>query len=251
MAPAGDVRPSKALGEQMELIAELEDGLPAAPAFRQTFSPHVMGVLPLLWAGYRATVRYTYRLADLRSEQALWDGLSQNIRRNVRKARRAGVVVRDDLGVDRLHEVLTSAFAGRRFRPIDVETLRRVDDACILRDARTSLFAQDATGRVHAVVYVVWDRHTAYYLFGGSAPEFRDSGAQSLLLWEAICRSRSRSAVFDFEGSMLRPVENYFRLFGGTQTPYLQLTRATPAAAVALAAYTAWGERMSMSGSGR
>jgi hypothetical protein len=113
--------------------------------------------------------------------------------------------------------------------------LERVEAACAPRDARTALFACDEAGRVHAVVYVVWDERAAYYLMGGADPRLRTSGASSLLMWEAIMRARRVTDVFDFEGSMLRPVERFFRAFGGHQTPYLDVIRANRPAQAALA----------------
>ena len=97
------------------------------------------------------------------------------------------------------------------------------------------LFAQDASGHVHAVLYVVWDRNAAFHLLSGADPELRTSGAGSLLMWEAITRARAVTDVFDFEGSMLKPVERFFRAFGSRQTPYLRVSRATPAARAVLA----------------
>ena len=41
--------------------------------------------------------------------------------------------------------------------------------------------------------------------------------------------------MFDFEGSMLRPVERFFRGFGSLQTPYLRVSRARAHARAALA----------------
>ena len=99
--------------------------------------------------------------------------------------------------------------------------------------ARAMLFACDEADRVHAVAYVVCDRRSAYYLMGGGDPQLRTSGASSLLLWEAISQSRAAS-VFDFEGSMLRPVERFFRAFGGRQAPYLHISRTTWTAKAAL-----------------
>ena len=46
-----------------------------------------------------------------------------------------------------------------------------------------------------------------------------------LLLWEAIRRVAPRTAVFDFEGSMLQGVEGVNRRFGARQAPYLVVTR--------------------------
>jgi hypothetical protein len=49
--------------------------------------------------------------------------------------------------------------------------------------------------------------------------------------------------VFDFEGSMLKPVEHFFRGFGGGQTPYLQVWKASLAARSVLAARDALSGR--------
>lgn len=231
-----------ATGDQIELLAELESRLPAASAFRQRCDPRMLGVLPFIWAGYRAEVRYTYRLEDLRSEQTLWDGLSGNIRREIRKARRR-VKVRDDLGLDQLHAVWAKTFARQGLPRPDHERLDRIEAACAPRAARSMLFACDDDERVHAVAYVVSDQHTSYYLLGGGDPDLRTSGAASLLMWEAILRTRGEREVFDFEGSMLKPVERFFRAFGGRQTPYLHLSRATAPAAFALTLRDVWQRR--------
>jgi len=46
--------------------------------------------------------------------------------------------------------------------------------------------------------------------------------------------------VFDFEGSMLPPVERYFRAFGARQTPYLRVSRTSRRGRAALAARAGW-----------
>lgn len=229
-----DAKPATALGDEMALQAELEAGLPDAAAFRQKFSPDVTGVLPFLWAGYRAEVRYTYRLEDLDSEDGLWSGLAGNIRREIRKAR-TRVTVREDLGLDRLQQVWAKTFARQGLPPPDHALLERVEAACAPRDSRATLFAVDDADRVHAVAYLVWDGEVTYYLLGGGDPELRTSGASSLLMWEAILRARKVGRVFDFEGSMLQPVERFFRAFGSRQTPYLLVSRVNRTAAAALA----------------
>ncbi|MBE7441610.1 MAG: hypothetical protein HS119_04060 [Flavobacteriales bacterium] len=49
----------------------------------------------------------------------------------------------------------------------------------------------------------------------------------SLLLWEAIKRSKNKTKSFNFEGSMIESIERYFRAFGGKQTPYFEITKRT------------------------
>ena len=223
-----------ALGGQMELQALLERKLPAAVAFHQNFSASFMNCLPFIWAGYRAEIRYTYQLRDLSSEQALWAGLAGNIRGEIRKATRR-LEVREDSDVERFYRVWAKTFERQGVAaPPDRRRLERIDAECAKRDARSILFAYDEVGQVHAVAYTVRDRRTTYYLMGGGDPHLRTSGAGSLLVWEAIRRPSADSQVFDFEGSMLRPVERFFRAFGGRQTPYPHVSRATRVGGAAL-----------------
>jgi Acetyltransferase (GNAT) domain len=228
-------KPAHALGEEIELLTALEAALPEAGAFNQQFSPTMLNALPFHWAGYRLELHYTYRLEGLRSKEALWEGLRGNIRSDIRKARRR-VDVCDDLGLDRFYTVWAKSFARQGLEPPHtLAQLERLDGACATRGAREMLFARDEADRVHAVAYVVSDERGAYYLLGGGDPELRGSGASSLLVWESIMRARRATDIFDFEGSMLKPVERVFRAFGSRQTPYLHVSRASAPARAALA----------------
>jgi hypothetical protein len=242
VAPS-DAKPANALAEEMELLTALEAALPEAVAFDQQFSPTMTNALPFHWAGYRLEVQYTYRLDARQSEEDLWDGLRSNIRREIRKARKR-VEVRDDLGMDRFYDLWGKTFTRQGLEaPQPLGLLARLDAACAARDARRMLFAVDEAGEVHAAAYVVWDERAAYYLMGGGDPALRNSGAGSLVMWEAITRARERAPVFDFEGSMLQPVERFFRSFGSHQTPYLHVSRTSPAARAGLALRAA-GKRL-------
>jgi GNAT acetyltransferase-like protein len=224
-----------ALTHEMRLMAALIEELPTGSSFDQFFSPTVTDGLPFHWAGYDLSVRYTYRLHEIRDEQSVWDGVSSKMRAQIRKARRV-LTVRTDLGIDRFFGVWSQTFARQGMRvPVTQAFLERIKDACATRDAREILFAEDERGRVHSVAYVVWDRDTACYLLGGADPSLRTSDASSLLAWEAIRRSARVTDVFDFEGSMIRPVERFFRAFGARQVPYLEGTRMSRRVRVARA----------------
>jgi hypothetical protein len=236
---SSEAKPARALAREHELLAELESRLPAARGFVQQFSPVMLNALAFHWAGYRLGVQYTYRLEGLGSEEALWAGMRDSVRREIRKARKRVEVV-EGAGVDRFHAVLSMTYARQGLAtPHSVAELERLDAACRSRGAGAMLFARDEAGRVHAVVWVVWDRCGAYYLLAGADPDLRQSGASSLLVWEAIMRARAVTDVFDFHGSMLAPVERFFRAFGARQTPYLRVTRTDAATTLALAARNA------------
>ena len=181
--------------------------------------------LPFQWAGYSANVKYTYRFSDLSDLDGVWKRLSSNIRSDVRKAEKQ-VTVEHDLGAAAFYQVLEKTFQrqGRR-APFSRQRLEQIDHSLAEYERRRQFFAVDSSGRIHAVVYMVWDERSAYYLLGGGDPELRSSGASSLLLWHAIQHAADVTRAFDFEGSMIEPVERFFRAFGAEQTTYFQLTR--------------------------
>ena len=88
------------------------------------------------------------------------------------------------------------------------------------------LIAKQTDGQPLAGVYIIHDVHTAYYLIGGYST-FGHHGAGSLAMWHAILKAKSMGLeVFDFEGSILPPIERYFRGFGGTLTPIFTVQKA-------------------------
>lgn len=217
---------ARRLTVEMELMERLIAGLPRFDRFQQQFSHRITNWLPFHWAGFSATVRYTYRIEDLTDLDAVLAGFRVNVRRFLRKA--AGLVeVRDDLGLDRFLELNAATFRRRGMAvPVDEALVRRLDAACERRGRRRILFAVDARGRVHAAEYVVWDERASYALMSGLDSELRDSGAGTLLKWEAIRHAATVSEAFDFEGSVVPSIERFVRAFGGRQTPYLAVSKS-------------------------
>jgi hypothetical protein len=232
------------LGREKALMTELIAGLPRHDLYRASLPPEVANVLPFHWAGFTATVRYTYRLEDVREPDALWPDLDKHTRGQIRRAQRE-LTIRTDIGLDEVLELnrMTLARHGLRVDPRR-EATRRLDDACVARGARTIVAAVDAQGRVHAASYLVRDRTTTYLLFSGSDPELRDSGAISFVRWESIRAAAGHTRRFDFLGSMEEPIERANRGFGARQVPYFVVARSRPHARLLLEARQAVESRM-------
>jgi hypothetical protein len=96
--------------------------------------------------------------------------------------------------------------------------------------------AVDARERVRSALYLVRDAATTYLLYGGTDPEFRSTGVNSVVVWEATRRACETSRSFDFLGSMIEPVERVNRSFGARQVPYFFVTKQRPHARALLAA---------------
>jgi hypothetical protein len=218
-------KPTRQLELEKDLMSELIDQLPRHDVFRQNFSPAVGNWLPFYWKGFEASTRYTYRIDDLRDLDAVWGDFAHNVRRHVRKAQKQ-LAVRTDLDIDVLHGLYRQIFDRQCIpAPVGADLLRRLDQACAERGARTLLFAVDAEERVHAAAFVLHDGNVSYLLTSGVDTELRASGAQSLLAWEAIRCSARASRAFDFAGSMIEAVERFNRGFGARQSPYVFVRR--------------------------
>jgi len=186
---------------------------------------------PLSWHGFTQTTRYTWRLPELGDLEAVFARLRENIRREVRKARKSGVTVVPG-SLEELEEVRdrTAERADRAdVAAANLAALRSIEAAAAPRGARTILVARGADGSLHAAGYFVHDARYTYYLVGGSHEELRTSGGPSLLMWHAIELAAEQGRGFDFEGSMLRSVERFFRSFGGVPAPYSVVRRTSSA----------------------
>lgn len=229
-------------GRQKELMTALVDALPAYDHYVQNWSPKITNWLPFYWRGFQQSTRYTYILQDLSDEAALWKGMRENIRTDVRKAEnRFRLAVDAHACLDEFLRLNDKTFARQgRSRPYTDDYVRRIDEACAARGCRRIFVARDPEGRAHAGVYIIWDEESAYYLMGGGDPELRNSGATSLCMWEAIRFASGVTRRFDFEGSMMEPVERFFRAFGAEQTPYFNVSRTPSRLLAGLQAARSW-----------
>ena len=225
------IKPIKAkycnvLSNQHDVFCELIEALPSYDFLIQNFHHSITNWLPFYWKNYEQTTRYTYILHNIKQQETLWSTFRENIRREIRKAQKE-LEIKPDLGIDELYSICKKTY-DRQNRKINYsfDLLRRIDDACTSRNCRQIFFAQDKKGNIHAAIYIVFDDKSAYYLLGGGDPALRTSGAHSLLIWEAIQYASQFVDQFDFEGSVVQPIERFFRSFGAQQVPYFHLTHA-------------------------
>lgn len=208
-----------------ELISELVSSLPQKYSVDMDLDHTCDYLFPFKWNGFRLQMAYSYRIEDIHDVDQLWSGLADNIRREIKKAQKE-LTVETDHPIDDLILMQNKTFERQgRTKREDSELLKRLDAALTEHNARRLLCAVDSQGRIHAASYFVYDEKCCYYLIGGGDPELRTSGASSLLMWEGIKFASSVAGSFDFEGSMIEPIERFFRAFGGVPTPYWRVTR--------------------------
>ena len=224
------LRPSTAkyanrLGEEKDLMSELLKGLPAFAMFHQDFHPQVTNWLPFYWQGFSQSTLYTYRIDDTRDLEKLWNETRDNVRTDIKKAEKQVEVLETDNMEDFLRVYRLTFSRQDKGLPYSEDLVRHLDTAATEHDARKILVAKDPDGQIHAAVYLVIDRTTVYYLLGGGDPQLRNSGATSLLIWEAIRWASGQAKQFDFEGSIVESIERFVRSFGARQVAYFRIKK--------------------------
>jgi len=210
------------ISREKKLMGLLIDQIPKYAMFLQNWHFSCTNWLPFYWRGFSQTTKYTYRLESISDENEIWSGFKQNVRTDIKKAmNRSELRVRTDLGIKEFLTLNTKVFS-RQGKPVPytADLVYKLDSAAADHNCRKIFIAEDPSGQKHAGIYLIWDENSAYYLMGGGDPKLRNSGATSLCMWEAIRFASTVTKSFDFEGSMIEPVERFFRSFGATQTPY-------------------------------
>lgn len=193
--------------------------------YTQNFDYNFTNWLPFYWKNFSQYTRYTYVIEDLRDLKHIYCELNSNTRKNIRKARNI-VEVKRQLPIEEFYKINRMTFERQNLKmAYTLDFLKRLDKTCISKNCRQIFYAEDKEGRIHAAIYIVWDKTSAYYIMGGANPSLRNSEATTLLIWEAIKFSSTVTKKFDFEGSMIKPIERFFSSFGAVQKPYFNISK--------------------------
>lgn len=208
---------------EKKILEELIKQLPPFHFAHFRFSTALTDWQPFYWAGFKQTTRYTYQL-NLTQSDNLFTQFSQNTQRNIRKAQKYFTISTSD-DLEKFLEISNLTFERKNAKsPIPHSIWQKADSFLKTNNLKTVYFAQNTEGGIEAAIYIVFDKKTAYYLAGGATEIGRKQVAMYFLLHKAIEDAQKRGlTVFDFEGSMLRGVESFFRGFNGNLTPYFSV----------------------------
>lgn len=209
---------------QHELIGQLE--AMQAGFFDVKFPLSYTYWLPFYWAGYKQETHYTYRIEHLRDTERVFGAFDYSKQKQIRKAQEAGLTVDYAMTADELYDLQCAQLNERGSEDMLSRALvRSVVDASRQRGQGLIARAKDQAGHTHAAIFAVWDGQSAWELISAIHPDYRASGASTLVVWEAMQQVAHKTRAWDFEGSMIEGVENSFRLFGAVPTPYFEISK--------------------------
>ncbi len=193
----------------------------------------ILDVQPFYWRNFKVIPQYTYILSLDDDIKSLWNNMSSEKRKSISKGLKDGLKIKkiDDYNV--VSSLASKTFT-RQNKAIDSINLNKVLFN-FANDENSFAFAAYLQGQPVATTFCVHDAMTAYYLLGGYDSENKHHGAGPLCMWESVKYSKYIGlSQFDFEGSMVPPIEKYLRGFGGQLTPYYRVNKATLPLEIAL-----------------
>jgi Acetyltransferase (GNAT) domain len=205
-----------------KLVKAMVEALPKeVKVFNVKFAPEFDYPLPFHWAGYELHIRYSYWLDNQADKSALLKNFEERTRTYINKALKSGLMAQPVEGIDSIVELATA----RSAYPLNGALLKRLWAALRQQQTGTALEVRDEAGRLHAGLIYQQFGHKLIHLFSAFDADLSSQGGMSLAIWRSIEAAGPEVQVIDFEGSMLEPVEHFFRGFGTRPVPHLQIKK--------------------------
>lgn len=200
-----------------QLLNQLPDKL-----YKQSFKcyPAIDNWLPFHWKGYKETGRYTYLLDTSPTKEMIFSQFKEAHQRQIKKAEKAGMTTERCTDSTLLFSLFSKTFERQGLKtPFSKTHFESIFKAVSAHHAGDAYLAKNKQGKILAAMLTVWDDAVMYYLLGYFDEAESNSGAMTYLFWHAILLAKIKGQTFNFEGSMIDSIEQYFRGFGGTLTP--------------------------------
>ncbi|HEV7187928.1 MAG TPA: GNAT family N-acetyltransferase [Blastococcus sp.] len=226
---AGPLVPAELLEDTLAVLRRRARG---RGVVRQQFglAPHSEPAAPVAVRGFDALPAETYLLDLSVGADALWNGLTSEARRSLRKAERDGIrIVEASPGSRTLERAVRSAYMGRGTTDgYHFDTLTAPDQLeSTGLAARWTVALSDGT-EIGSSLSVAND-DIAHGWLGALLPEHRKSRANVALYWDAICWAQQRGVrTLDMIGIPDAGIRRFKSQFGGTVHTYTRLQRTTP-----------------------
>jgi hypothetical protein len=207
------------LSFQNRVSASLIKALPSFAFYYQQYHTTYDNWAPLMWEGFKQSTRYTYRLNTNTTKENLWNSLKANLRRNITKAENRCMV--KECSFEEFWNALSFSYKTRT-NPFDKKLLYNIYTALYATDScQLNLCIDKENNQVLAGSFIVFDKSCSYYLSGFYNPTGKEKAGLSYLLWHSLINNPNE--IFDFEGSMIKEIEYFFRAFGARWVPHYRI----------------------------
>ncbi len=215
----------KVLSEQFKALDILVSELTKYKSFDYYFHPNFQNWAAFYWKGFTQQTRYTYRVDLSISIDNIKKSFHGNLRNDLKNALNNEIVIKQNVDFNSFYDIINKTFLRQGSKsPYSQQWLKQFIDEIKEKRCFVSFGAYNKLGELISVCGLVFDNKSAYFILNGIDIEKQVRGANALMIVDAIKHSQNKEInYFDFEGSMLPGVEQFYRRFGGELVPYYRI----------------------------
>lgn len=216
----------KELEFQKKAIQMLHESIPPRILyFSVLFAPQFSYELPLMWSGWQQQTYYTYWTDIRQGYEAFLRSAASHVRREIKKAEQSSLTVVTENAPEKVIDILKQA------KPEAVKTIAPHFFDALCTNARYyhtagkshCLIGYDGEQAIAGIIYFFYKDKMIYYQ-GSTLPAYKNSGIMSKIIAESVRLYGSDYHYLDFDGSMIEPIERFFRGFGAFPVRYSRFT---------------------------
>jgi len=217
-------RSQKTLSKQYKAQELLVSDLKKYKSFDYYFHSNYTNWIPFYWKGFTQQTRYTYRINLKENIDDIQKKFHGNLRNDIKNAIKNDINIIRDIDFDSFFDIINKTFLRQGSKaPFDKLKLKSFIEKMNNKGCYNSFAARDSKGNTIAVCGIVHDSKSSYLILNGIDIKKHIRGANALMLFESIKYYQSKCNLYDFEGSMLPGVEQFYRRFGGELASYYRI----------------------------
>jgi Acetyltransferase (GNAT) domain len=191
--------------------------------FNHNFGPICNYLGPFYWSGFRVQAFQSFVLHLPDAIHDVYSLFSSGIRESISKANRRGHTTNES---DDIAPLIVLLKKNGLLKPEQERVLENLWSYLSQSNQGFVLYVKDSHGKEVSGGLFLIDRNKVIFLSTATDPASRSSGVHPQLVWEGIKKAGNLDGIrlFDFEGSMIKGVDNYFNNFGAEPIFYFNVS---------------------------
>ncbi len=172
--------------------------------------------------GFKYNPRTNYVLSLKGAHETIQSHYREAVLRNIRKAKRAGLRVSNDTQIKPIIDDYRIA-QQKNMKHLSIDDYKKFSRVCDLFSSRGMVITRSVLNNQNermAGAMLINDGKRLYNIITHITPQGRDLGANHLLYDELLKEYAATGSLFDFEGSEIPGVRQFYQGFGAVNRPF-------------------------------
>lgn len=212
--------------EYKKIVNYIIDNLPKHSYFDMRFNTVITDWLPWYWRGYKQKTLYTFQIKLNNSIECIFDNFKPRTKNEIRYALKNNYNVLHFQSIDDIYPLIEMTYLKQNLNvPYSKDFLSAIHNECIKHESINILLIEDENGVKQAGAVLIFNKYSTINLITAKNYFYNNRGVTELLIYESIKFASNKSQVFDFEGSMIESINDFYRSFSPELIPYFEITK--------------------------